>query len=81
MMALIAQIEPAIWEPIRNELQRIALLRREDDVHVGAPNHPWQEQQLLLNARRQIQQVHDLGDACPCHIPQPGQFRVIGLGA
>jgi tetratricopeptide (TPR) repeat protein len=31
----VSQIEPAAWEPIRSELQGIALLRTEDDVQVA----------------------------------------------
>jgi tetratricopeptide (TPR) repeat protein len=31
----VSRIEPAAWEPIRTELQGIALLRTEDDIQVG----------------------------------------------
>jgi tetratricopeptide (TPR) repeat protein len=31
----VSQIEPAAWEPIRTELQGIALLRAEDDILIG----------------------------------------------
>src|SRR5438270_9344128 len=30
-----SQIEPSAWEPIRTELQGIALLRAEDDLRIG----------------------------------------------
>ena len=31
----VSEIEPATWEPIRTELQGIALLRAEDDIRIG----------------------------------------------
>lgn len=34
-LLLMSQIEPAAWEPIRRELQGIALLRTEDDLQIG----------------------------------------------
>src|SRR5436190_23057690 len=39
--------------------------------------HWLHEQYLLLNIRRQQQQVHDLRKPCPTNVPQPGQIRVI----
>src|SRR5580704_1098243 len=34
-------------------------------------------QNLLLNLRCQVEQVHDLSDSGARHLPQPGQFRII----
>ena len=31
----MSQIAPEAWEPIRRELQGIALLRTEDDIQIG----------------------------------------------
>src|SRR5262249_61311558 len=36
----VSQIEPAAWEPIRTELQGIALLRAEDDLRLGGRPPP-----------------------------------------
>lgn len=36
-----------------------------------------QEQNRLLNIRSQLQQDHDLTDACQTHHAQAGQFRVV----
>ncbi len=36
-----------------------------------------QEQNCLLDIRRQIQQVHDLRQPGASHVPQPGQVRVV----
>ena len=37
--------------------------------------------QRLVDVRRQIQQVHDLRQSGSAHLPQPGQFRLVGHDA
>src|SRR5262245_22701901 len=36
----------------------------------------WQEENLLLNVRRQLQQVHDLADTSAADVPQAGHGSV-----
>jgi len=40
-----------------------------------------QEEQLLLDVGRQVQQVHDLGHACTGDVAQPCQIGLIGYFA
>ena len=44
---------------------------------VAALHGPGQEQDLLLDVGRQVEEVHDLGDAGPGHVTQPGEIRVV----
>ena len=37
-----------------------------------------EEQERLLDVRRELQQVHDLGDAGAAHVAQPGDVGVVG---
>ena len=40
-------------------------------------DRPGQEENRLLDIRSQVEQVHDLGDACACHIAESGQISVV----
>jgi len=43
---------------------------------VSAFDCSWQEEDLLLNLRGQVQQIHDLADARPADVAEPGEVRV-----
>jgi hypothetical protein len=45
---------------------------------IVAPLHRRQEQQCLLNVRREVKQVHDLRHPRPRDVPQSSQLSVVG---
>lgn len=70
--------EPPLLPPVENHSYRPDRMLAD---RVAAALDEWQVQECLLNVWGQVEQVHDLRDACPGDMAQSGELSVIGHGA
>lgn len=77
MNAIPPAPHPSLIAPVRGGSDRSKVFFREQLASMLGRH----EEQLFLDTRSQRKQVHDLRQPSPAHMPDPGQFRLVGYDA